>query len=352
MTNELVNRDDQSDIAPRTYADLLDFAHMVASSGLAPKDYVGKPEACMIAMQWGHELGLQPLQSLQNIAVIGNRPSLWGDAVLALVTSSPACEDVIEYFEDEGTKDMTAVCIAKRRGKEDKTRRFSLSDAQTAGLVGKDVWQKYPKRMLQMRARGYALRDQFPDVLRGLPIAELVREAVDMGRVEEVDQATGEIKNKGNVPPASSAGTRADSIKSKLRRVTLAAVIDDADSSDALKAAGELASRLTDDEEKKQARGHWQAKLNAEKAKGKDQPKDQPKDDTKQGPQDPAFTVTFAEVASSIAGAERRGDRDALAAAADLISHVADPDQQKELTALYEAAMRRLGDGDDAGATA
>src|SRR5690606_39168844 len=35
-------------------------------------------------------------------------------------------------------------------------------------------WTQYPKRMRQMRARAFALRDVFPDVLRGMPIAEAV----------------------------------------------------------------------------------------------------------------------------------------------------------------------------------
>ncbi|AUT62910.1 hypothetical protein [Paraburkholderia terrae] len=347
MTNEIIARDeDTADLAPHTYEELMDFARMVANSGLAPKDYDGKPEKCAVAMQWGNELGLKPMQSLQNIAVVGNRPSLWGDAVLALVTSSPACKDVIEFFEDEDTEDMTAVCIAQRHGKGDKTGRFSIADAQTAGLVGKDVWQKYPKRMLQMRARGFALRDQFPDVLRGIPITELVREAIDMGRVEEVDPATGEVRTE--TAGAKRAGT-ADRVKSKLRRVTLAAVIkaiDDARDADALKAAGDMAARLADDDEKRQAREHWQAKLNAERAKSRADTKGDAKTDPKTEPQadqkDNGFTVTYAEVASSMESAERRGDIDALAAAADLIAQVGSKKQQAELRTLFDAAMERM----------
>ncbi|WP_250508621.1 hypothetical protein [Caballeronia sp. GACF4] len=59
------------DLSPRTYGELIEFATYVANSGLAPKDHRGKPEACAVAMQWGNELGLKPVQSLQNIAVIG-----------------------------------------------------------------------------------------------------------------------------------------------------------------------------------------------------------------------------------------------------------------------------------------
>lgn len=48
-----------------------------------------------------------------------------------------------------------------------------MEDARKAGLAGKQgPWTSYPKRMRQMRARAFALRDVFPDVLRGMPVAE------------------------------------------------------------------------------------------------------------------------------------------------------------------------------------
>ena len=64
-------------------------------------------------MQWGAEIGLQPLQAMQNIAVINGRPSLWGDAVLALVRSS----GLLEQFEETQTEDM-ATCTVKRKGQK------------------------------------------------------------------------------------------------------------------------------------------------------------------------------------------------------------------------------------------
>ena len=139
--------------------------------------YQGKPEDILVAVQWGYEIGLAPLQALQNISVINGKPSVYGDAAMALVQSSPVCEDVEEYFEDEGTPNPVAVCIAKRKGRKPVTAKFSVDDAKRANLWGKQgPWTQYPKRMMQMRARGFALRDAFPDVLKGLITAE---EAMD-----------------------------------------------------------------------------------------------------------------------------------------------------------------------------
>jgi hypothetical protein len=146
---------------------------MVASSPFAPKDFQGKPELCFLAMQHGGEVGLSPMQSLQSIAVINGRPSIWGDAALALVQACPVCEYVREYLEGEGDN-LTAVCEAKRQGYPAPTTvRFSVADAKKAGLWGKTgPWTQYPSRMLQLRARGFALRNAFADALRGLVTAE------------------------------------------------------------------------------------------------------------------------------------------------------------------------------------
>ena len=157
---------------PTSFDEAWRISTMLANSDLVPKDYKGKPENVCVAMQWGADIGLPGLQALQNIAVINGRPSIWGDAAKALVLVHPACEDIEERTEGEG--DMrTAICIAKRRGKTPSVQRFSVADAKRAGLWNKSgPWQNYPDRMLQMRARGFALRDAFPDALKGLVLAE------------------------------------------------------------------------------------------------------------------------------------------------------------------------------------
>ena len=173
------------DLSPQTFDQALTFSQYLADSDMVPKDFKGKPGTCLIAMQWGAELGLKPLQALQNLAVINGRPALWGDAVIALVRSSPLCEFVIET--DDG---HTATCRVKRRGEPEQSRTFSMDDASTAGLKGKQgPWVQHPKRMRQMRARAFALRDVFPDVLRGMPMAEEVMDTPaerHMGMVDEV----------------------------------------------------------------------------------------------------------------------------------------------------------------------
>lgn len=177
MGNEISTQRASTGLALQSFEDAFRFSKLVSGSEFAPKDFRGKPESCLLAIQHGAEVGLSPMQSLQSISVINGRPCLWGDAALALVQSSAVCDFVSETVEGDGDN-MVATCQAKRKGYERATTTtFTVSDAKRAGLWGKSgPWTQYPKRMLQLRARGFALRDAFPDVLRGLVTAEEARD--------------------------------------------------------------------------------------------------------------------------------------------------------------------------------
>jgi hypothetical protein len=180
--------------APATITEAMEFSKMLADSTMVPRAYQGKPQDIMVCVQWGYEIGLAPMQALQNIAVINGKPSVYGDAAMALVQASAVCEGVEEFFEGEGTVNPVAVCVAHRKNRKPVVAKFSVEDAKRAGLWGKTgPWQAYPKRMMQMRARGFALRDQFADVLKGLMTIE---EATDHTPSSELDDmpALGERK--------------------------------------------------------------------------------------------------------------------------------------------------------------
>lgn len=165
---------------PQSFGELMEWAKIVSQSGMVPKSYTGNPGAVLVAVQMGAEIGLSPMASLQNIAVINGRPSLWGDAILAVIKTHPEFVEIVETLDPETA---TATCKISRRGQPDVVHTFSMDDAKRAGLLGKDgPWQTNPKRMCQMRARGFAARDQFPDALRGIYSAE---EAQDIKQAEE-----------------------------------------------------------------------------------------------------------------------------------------------------------------------
>jgi len=164
--------------------DMWRFSTAVIKSGLAPSSFK-TPEAVLIAIQYGAEVGLSPMQSLQSLAVINGRPSLYGDALPGLVWASGLLESLSETIEGQGDA-RTAKCELIRKGVNIPiVRTFSVADARKASLWGKSgPWSNYPDRMLAMRARAFAFRDGFADVLRGLSVIEEVADYAPMPKTE------------------------------------------------------------------------------------------------------------------------------------------------------------------------
>ena len=181
---------------PTNMTEAMEFSKFLATSTHIPKDFQGNPNNILVAIQWGYEIGLAPMQALQNIAVINGRPSLWGDSMIAVCKAHPDWRGISETYIEEEDK---AVCIVKRHvhGEIEETRsEFSYKDAQRANLTNKPgPWKNYPKRMLQLRARGFALRDAFPDAIKGLITTE---EAIDYPEKKEPRNVT-ESSNDTNV---------------------------------------------------------------------------------------------------------------------------------------------------------
>ena len=176
MSNDAVKRGGLV-MRPQNITEAMNMATMLARSEMVPKSYRNRPEDVLVAMMLGSELGLNPIQALQNIAVINGRPCVWGDALPALAQNHPAWGGMEESFDDAT---MTATCTVWRKDGPRHSQSFGKADAEKAGLWGKQgPWQSYPKRMLALRARGFALRNQFADALAGLITRE---EADDMPR--------------------------------------------------------------------------------------------------------------------------------------------------------------------------
>jgi len=268
----------QIGMTPQSLEAAMEMANLLAKSNMVPKDYIGNPGNIIVAIQWGAEIGLPPLQAMQNLAVINGRPALWGDAVMALVRGSGLLEDFREEVTDQG-----ATCTVKRRGEQPVSRHFSVEDAKKAGLWGKQgPWQQYPKRMLQMRARSWAIRDVFTDVLKGINIKEVLED----DEVKHMGQA--EIIPNGQ-PASGPAASRTDDIKAKLAArkaatsqpapvmadgepvepppalATVLTLIKDAGTQEELNGASEVAKLLVTDKDKKAARDAYRERVKAMK---------------------------------------------------------------------------------------
>ena len=186
-----------------------ELAQAIVSARMAPSG-MESAQKVMIAMEAGVELGIPAMASIQSIAIIKGRPCLWGDALIGVVRSSPLCLYVKEWIEGDSDK-MIAYCETHRRNEKDPVcRSFSVFDAQRAGLwKSKECdspWWKYPKRMLQMRARAWCLRDVYADILKGVQIREEVEDYAREAQDVPVSRPTILAKLKAEKPANSEEG--------------------------------------------------------------------------------------------------------------------------------------------------
>lgn len=232
MSN-LVLTEKNSLLSPANFEHYYRIANMMSKSDMVPKAYKDKPQDVLIAMEMGVNLGLGALQAIQNIAVINGKPCLYGDGMLAVCAGRADFENIIEgpILDDKG-KTIGYKCTIHRKNREPVTQSYTIEQATVAGLWGKQgPWKQYPERMLQMRARSFALRDSFADALGGVRIAEEVQDyeikditpnvggnesainkliaSKSKPKAESVDKDTGEIVEQ----ETEQANTLADKIK-------------------------------------------------------------------------------------------------------------------------------------------
>lgn len=166
-------------IVPTSIEEVFRLATAISKSGMAPRD-MATPEKLTVAILHGLEIGIPPMMAINKIAVVNGRPTLWGDAVPAILLSKGF--KLRETSEGEGTE-RCAICTVIRPNGDAIKRTFSVADAMVAGLWGKQgPWKQYPDRMLQMRARGLAARDGAADALSGL---YLEHEVLDIAPLHE-----------------------------------------------------------------------------------------------------------------------------------------------------------------------
>ena len=158
----------------------MQLASQLSKSMMVPKAYQGKPQDLFVAMAMGYQIGLSVEQSIQAIAVINGKPCLWGDDMLALCMAHPDFQDIIEDPIMKGDQIVGYNCTIKRKGMSDSSTPFTLDMAKKAGLLSKvGPWTQYPERMLQLRARAFALRNRFPDALKGIKSREEVEDYIE-----------------------------------------------------------------------------------------------------------------------------------------------------------------------------
>ncbi len=138
-------------------------AQRISNTPFVPTAFRGKPESVFAAVLYGEELGLGPMQSLNSIHVIEGKPSMAPELMRALVFKAGHRIDVKVCMNDE-----VILYGCRADSGSEATVKWTMKDAQNAGLAGRGAWKTYPRAMLLARATSELCRMLFADVVAGL----------------------------------------------------------------------------------------------------------------------------------------------------------------------------------------
>ena len=158
------------DLVKKEDTNLVSVSEALFNSKLFPN--VGNRFGAFAVVQYGAELGLGPMTSLQTMAIIKGKICMAAQMMLTLAVNRGVRYKVLVdtnteskvHFEREGFAPYDSV--------------FTLEDAKKAGIYRQDSgWDKFPKDMLFWRAITRGLRRIAPDVVLGLYSKEEIAHA-------------------------------------------------------------------------------------------------------------------------------------------------------------------------------
>lgn len=161
-----------------------------------------------VTIAWkGKELGVPPLQAFSSITVIGGKPCLSAELMLALIYQRVKGAKITFKTPPEN-QSHECVVEMQRPGGDPQLFRFNMEDAKAAQLIKPNgAWTKYPAAMLRARAVSAGARAVFPDCIMGCYTPEeLGGEVIDLDGYEEspAPTKTQEVaKPTPTTPPAA-----------------------------------------------------------------------------------------------------------------------------------------------------
>lgn len=170
------------------------YASVAARAALTGQNKLTEAQALLIILK-GFSIGIDPLESISQIYVVDNKPSMSAQMMVALANRSGVLSSLkIPDTEEVRAANMAKViAIRKDRPDDQYIGTFTLDEARAANLVGKNNWKNYAPQMLINRAVSIVLRRACPEVLSGMYMVEELAPNVD------VDPETGAPVGQGQV---------------------------------------------------------------------------------------------------------------------------------------------------------
>jgi hypothetical protein len=155
-------------------AGLFRLCETLCQTNFVPDAFRNRPAETLAAVLYGRELGVGPMQALQQINVIKGKPSASPELMRALVRRRGHSISVIENGDEN--------CVLEGVRADDGTverSTFTMDDAHRANLANGGAWKTYPKAMLLARATSQLCRSLFADVISGISYTPEELQSID-----------------------------------------------------------------------------------------------------------------------------------------------------------------------------
>lgn len=237
------------------FDEYMQLASAISRTAMVPSALRNKPDEVLAVVMYGAELGIGPMQALQQINFIEGKPSMAPELMRALIRQAGHKLSI---------KQSKTVCvIVGERGDtgEIGETEFTLEDAVDAGLCSVDgagkvrarsaqgkilPWEKYTRDMLLARATSRIARMMFSDVIAGMSYTP-----------EEIESFTTSDEPSERRGSSSRSSSRASS-ESRSRRAAPAASNEPSASEEKIALIRDGIGALSD-EQKARVSQTWQA---------------------------------------------------------------------------------------------
>jgi hypothetical protein len=148
---------------------LATLAERFSKSSLVPPHFVGKPNDVFLVLQLAASRKLEPLQALQNIAIVKGKPFMSATYQIALANNSGIFKGRIK-FSANGAGEKLAVTAYATLAETDEeiSATASMEMAKAEGWTTNPKYQSMPQQMLSYRAATLLIRLYAPDALLGM----------------------------------------------------------------------------------------------------------------------------------------------------------------------------------------
>lgn len=140
---------------------------------------------------------IHPMKAVQRYHIIQGKPAMRSDAMLGDFISKGG---KVEWHERSAEK-ASATFYSNGCPKGLKIT-WTMDDAETAGVAGKDNWKKYPRQMLSARVISEGVRATDPATTQGLYVPEEIQDFVSVE--VPVNPPVNEVSEK-LLPPVAEA---------------------------------------------------------------------------------------------------------------------------------------------------